>query len=299
MRQIGTLPPTLDPKRLTDHLLTLGVTTKVDSRPEGAAVWVHHEDQIPLAKQELEQFLKDPHDARYHVAAQSAESIRREADRLDRQYRKNVRDLSGQLNRPTLKRRPLTTALIAISVVVYLLQNGPYGWATVNFLAFSVQVVDELGIRHSLGLSPILQGEVWRLITPIFIHFNILHILFNMWWLWTLGTLVEVRRGTASLAAVVFVSAIASNLGEFFYDVRIGHELALFGGMSGVVYAVFGYVWMRGRQEPELGMTLDYRTVQMMLFWLVLCFSGAVGNVANAAHLVGLVAGMFLGLARI
>ncbi len=36
--------------------------------------------------------------------------------------------------------------------------------------------------------------------------------------------------------------------------------------MSGVVYAVFGYVWMRGSQEPELGMRIDYRTVQMMLF---------------------------------
>lgn len=299
MRQIGTLPPTLDPKTLTDHLLTLGVTTKVDKRPEGAAVWVHHEDQIPLAKQELEQFLKDPHDSRYKIAAQSAETIRREAERLDRQYRKNVRDLSGQLNRPNLRRRPLTTTLITISVVVFLLQSSTYGWATVNALSFTLRVIDEFGIRRSLGLFPILHGEVWRLITPIFIHFNILHILFNMWWLWTLGSLVESRRGTKTLAAVVFLSAIASNLGQFFYDVRVGSELSNFGGMSGVVYAVFGYVWMRGRQEPELGMMLDYRTVQMMLFWLVLCFSGAVGDIANAAHLVGLVTGMFLGLTRL
>ena len=134
MRQIGTLPPTLDPKTLTDHLLTLGVTTKVDKRPEGAAVWVHHEDQIPLAKQELEQFLKDPHDSRYHVAAQTAESIRREAERLDRQYRKNVRDMSEQLNSPNLRRRPLTTGLIAISVVVFLLENSPYRGTIINTL---------------------------------------------------------------------------------------------------------------------------------------------------------------------
>ncbi|WP_406700528.1 rhomboid family intramembrane serine protease [Singulisphaera sp. Ch08] len=299
MRQIGTLPPTLDPRRLTDHLLTLGVTTKVDHRPEGAAVWVHHEDQIPLAKQELEQYLKDPHDARYQIATQSADSIRREAERLDRQYRKNVRDLSGQLNSPGLSRRPLTTTLIAISVVVFLLQNSPYAAATINTLSFTLRVIDELGFRHSLGLLPILHGEVWRLITPIFIHFDILHILFNMWWLWVLGSLVESRRSTKTLAAVVLISAIASNSGQFFYDLQTNHALYNFGGMSGVVYAIFGYVWMRGRQEPELGMMINYRTVQMMLFWLVLCFSGAVGNVANAAHLVGLVTGMLLGLARL
>lgn len=299
MRQIGTLPPTLDPTRLTDHLLTLGVTTKVDPRPEGAAVWVYHEDLIPLAKQEFEQYLQDPHNPRYQGAAQTADSIRLEADRLDRQYRKNVRDLSDQLNRPNLRCRPLTSVLIAISVLVYLLQGSSYGRAVVTTLSFTVRVIDEVGGRHSLGLLPILHGEVWRLITPIFLHFGILHILFNMWWLWTLGSLVESRRGTGVLAVVVFVSAIISNSGQFFYDLRVGHELAIFGGMSGVVYAVFGYVWMRGSQEPELGMRIDYRTVQMMLFWLVLCFSGAVGDVANAAHLVGLVTGMFLGLARL
>ena len=72
-----------------------------------------------------------------------------------------------------------------------------------------------------------------------------------------------------------------------------------FGGMSGVVYALFGYVWMKGRYEPEQGMILHPSTVQTMLLWLVLCMTGFLGNIANAAHVVGLVAGILFGLARL
>jgi GlpG protein len=299
LRQIGTLPLNLDPNVLTDHLLTMGVTTRVDQRPEGWAVWAHHEDQIPQAKQELEEFLKNPNDPRYHHAVRSAQTIRREAELRDRQFRKNVRDMSGYWDRPNLRRRPLTTALIAISVVVFLLENSRYRWVIINALTFSRHVIDEFGRPRSLGLSSILHGEVWRLITPIFLHFGILHLLFNMWALWVLGSLVEYRRGTKTLAVVVLITAIASNLGQHIFDLNSGHGFSIFGGMSGVIYGVFGYVWMKGRQEPEQGMMLDPRTVQTMLFWLVLCFSGAIGPVANAAHVVGLIAGIVLGLAGI
>jgi GlpG protein len=69
--------------------------------------------------------------------------------------------------------------------------------------------------------------------------------------------------------------------------------------MSGVVYALFGYVWMKGLYEPEQGMILHPSTVQFMLLFLVLCMTGLMGSVANAAHVVGLVTGMLLGLARL
>lgn len=299
MRQIGTLPLHLDPRVFSDHLLTMGVTTRVDQRPDGWAIWVHHEDKIPQAKQELDSYLENPTDPRYQGAVRSAQTIRRETEILDRRYRKNVRDVAGEWNHPPLNRRPLTTALIAISVVVFLLENSPYRGITLNTLTFSKIVVDEFGRPHSLGFDSILHGEVWRLITPIFIHFGILHILFNMWMLWQLGLLVEYRRGTKALAVLVLVTAIASNVGQFAYNLSDGPSFSMFGGMSGVVYGIFGYVWMKGRQEPEQGMILDPRTVQIMLFWLVLCFTGAVGNIANAAHVVGMLAGIMLGLARL
>ena len=70
------------------------------------------------------------------------------------------------------------------------------------------------------GFDPILHGEVWRLVTPIFMHGSLLHIFFNMWWLGDLGTMIEVRRGTLRLAGLVLIAAVVSNVGQHFYDGR-------------------------------------------------------------------------------
>jgi len=74
------------------------------------------------------------------------------------------------------------------------------------------------------------------------------------------------------------------------------HENARFGGLSGVIYGVFAYSWMKGRYEPRLGLSVDPGTVTLMLAWFVLCLSGATHpSVANGAHTGGLLAGLVLG----
>ena len=134
--------------------------------------------------------------------------------------------------------------------------------------------------------------------TPIFMHGDLLHILFNMWWLSTLGTMIEVRRGTLRLAGLVLIAAVISNMGQHFYDLRAyGHSVP-FLGFSGVVYALFGYIWMKGLHEPEQGMAVHPNTVNIMMLWLVVCMTGVVGPVANAAHVMGLVVGVALGVFR-
>jgi GlpG protein len=90
-----------------------------------------------------------------------------------------------------------------------------------------------------------------------------------------------------------------SNLGQYLWYVNTIEHVRLFGGMSGVAYALFGYIWMKGEHEPEQGMILHPSTIQFMLFWLVICMLGMVGNIANAAHVVGLAAGVACGLARL
>jgi GlpG protein len=69
-----------------------------------------------------------------------------------------------------------------------------------------------------------------------------------------------------------------------------------FGGMSGVVFGLFGYVWMKSVYEPGCGLFVGGRTILLMVFWLVLCMTPYLGlNIANTAHLVGLGVGMILG----
>jgi GlpG protein len=302
LRQIGTLSGETAARRLVDHLLTLGVTTQVRPESAGWGIWVIDEDRLALARSEFEAFRNNPDDPRFKAAAQSAETIRREAQKLDKQYQKNFRLVKESWDRPNIRKRPLTFALIVVCAAVYLLTNLPgRGHRVENALAFSglhpVEIEGELHWQRH-GVEDILHGEVWRLITPIFLHFSIIHILFNLWALAFLGTLIETRRGTGTLALLVFVSALSSNLGEFLLESNYMGGPALFGGMSGVVYALFGYVWMKGRYEPELGMILHPNSVQIMLIWLVACMIGLLGSIANGAHVVGLLTGIGLGLSR-
>jgi GlpG protein len=61
----------------------------------------------------------------------------------------------------------------------------------------------------------------------------------------------------------------------------------MFGGMSGVVYGLLGYVWIRGKFDPGSGLYLHPTTVIMMILWFLACFTPLVPNVANAVHTVG------------
>jgi GlpG protein len=306
VREIGTLPKELDPRVFTDYLLTLGTTTRIDPSSEGWSVWVHNEDHVARARQELEAFVKDPNDPRYHDAKATAQAARRQEAEANRRFRKNFRDMSGSWDRPPAwRRRPVTITLIATSVAVYVLvwyaqPLGISGKRVLDLLSFTESGIDAQGIPYSHGLSDIARGEIWRLITPIFLHFNLLHILFNMWWLRDLGTLIELRLDSRTLALLVLVAAVVSNTGEFLWEASRadqGMAFARFGGMSGVVYALLGYVWVKGNRHPELAMRLHPTTVNFMLLWLVLCMVGTMGPIANAAHLVGLCVGIVAGLA--
>jgi GlpG protein len=137
-----------------------------------------------------------------------------------------------------------------------------------------VQMFDK--VRH---------GQVWRLFTPMLLHFGPTHLLFNMWMLYSIGGLLERRCGMLFFASIILISAALSSVAQYAWS---GPG---FGGMSGVLYAIFGYVWIRGRSDPSLGFRMSSQTVAIMLGWLVLCMTGALGPIANAAHLAGLVVG--------
>jgi GlpG protein len=112
-----------------------------------------------------------------------------------------------------------------------------------------------------------------------------------MWALYDFGRQIEFRRGSWRLGLLVLVTAAASNLAQY------GADHPAFGGMSGVVFGLFGYIWMKARFDPDAGLYMHPNTVVFVLFWGVLCTTGYVGPIANYAHGAGLAAGVMVGLA--
>ena len=91
------------------------------------------------------------------------------------------------------------------------------------------------------------------------------------------------------LLAFFLITSAVSNVAQFVVSGP------LFGGMSGVVYGLLGFVWMQSRYNPFFFHFLHKGVVWMMLIWYVVCLTGLVGNIANTAHTVGLLIGVIWG----
>ena len=144
--------------------------------------------------------------------------------------------------------------------------------------------------------SGLEQGQYLRLITPIFLHFGLMHLAFNSIWLAMLGSRIERQQGAIHLLLVVIVCGAVSNMVQYNWS---GSKY--FGGMSGVIYALLGYLWIKHKLRPAINMPLPSGIMLFMVGWLLFCMTGvlelAVGiAVANAAHLSGLISGLVLGV---
>jgi GlpG protein len=275
------------------------MSTHATETAEKTVIWVHNEDHLARAREEFQAFTTNPDDPRFHAASEIAARVIKEQERLDRDYRRNVRSFTNRWRATDLRRAPLTNALAAICVGLFITEffSPSFARHAQDWLGFFPDDVAARSGDVAVGLRAITHGQIWRLITPIFLHASPLHIIFNVWALSQAGKLIESRCGAVTLAWLVFLSALASNVGQYIYMVYIDGETVRFAGISGVVYALFGYIWMRGRVNPEQGMILHPNTVRLMLGWLVLGFVLRMMHMANGSHLVGLIVGMLYALA--
>ncbi|MBE3123540.1 MAG: rhomboid family intramembrane serine protease [Planctomycetes bacterium] len=291
MRSIGTLENETLARRFSDVLLARGIANQVEASPSGSwTVWVEDEDRLKEAAEEYARFCLNPEDPAYLAAHGQAEAIRNVQERKARGERPQMVNVRLRWGMRGPGGVPLTYALIAASVVVGIVSQLGDDFTYARLLLITETGLFEGAAARQPGLPEILGGQVWRVLTPIFLHFGVMHLLFNMWWLHDLGGLVENRLGTLRLALLVLGIAAVSNLAEFFL------ESPVFGGMSGVVYGLMGYIWMRGRYDPASGLHLKQQDTVAMLIWFVLCWVGLLGPIANVAHTAGLVMGIVWGL---
>ena len=182
---------------------------------------------------------------------------------------------------PMYRKIPVTLCLVIASLLLTLL----------TYFGSNLQILSNLLISTTPGnLDAVAEREFWRLVTPAFVHFNIYHLVFNLLWVFVIGRVIELIDGSKFLLLMFVVAAVVSNLAEFYASGP------LFGGMSGVVYAFFGYYWMQSMFNPIIyGRILPPAIIPLMLIWLIICWTGLIGEIANVAHTSGLIVGVVWG----
>jgi GlpG protein len=283
MRPAGNIRDRALAQRFGDFLYWEGIENQIDPADDGGwEIWILDDDRYENAKGLLAGFNEYPDDPVFVEGARDGSRKRTQDRRRQRPRRNKVIDSAAVFYRPPVPHGVLTVTLIGISVLVAVFTGaGEHMPLVQKLLITEFEIVDGGYLEYDPTLPEMRRGQVWRLFSPAFLHFGILHILFNMLWLRDLGSLVEARKGVWFLLGFFFATAIASNVAQF---IAAG---PYHGGMSGVVYGLFGYVWMQGRYNPASNMKLQKHIVVMMVAWFFLCLSGAVGNIGNAAHGVG------------
>jgi GlpG protein len=255
-----------------NYLTSIGINVKVEQEQQGFALYCLEED-FSRVKIIFEEFIQNPQQSKYQQAAwQSAEVTKVVA--------------SGPAFVDVFKQQFLSHAGM-VTLTVFALC-----WAIfiASLLGWARPIFNAVQFYPTLSLDALIANP-FKLIGPALFHFSWLHIVFNTMWWWQLGGSIEKNLGKVILINLFLISAIASNLAQFLVSG------AGFGGLSGVVYGVVGFVWWMGWLAPEKGLSLSKAIIGFLLFWLMLGYADVLPvNMANTAHLVGLISGCIMAL---
>ncbi len=311
MRRIGTLTDPDQARRFADFLFTLSIECNVDIEEapaaDGAAggkqcnLWIRDESHVERAKQELESFLQSPTDEKYRVGDE-AERIRKQ--RQSEEKRKKRLQQKVNPKSPATGAGPLmgvptrqqTIPVVIAMVVLSVIASFSTGFGSPK----KSQVPDELSTEETniyglsfvdwrdyvIGKDPlasIKQGEIWRLVTPLFLHGDTYQLAFNMLGIFFLGSAIERLEGSWFLAPADALPPMLAGLAGSPFSI----------GASGAVYGLFGYLWIRPALSPSYPVRMMPSNVAIMLGWLVFCIF-FVERIANGAHIGGLVAGVVI-----
>lgn len=252
-----------------DYMAFRGIDIQLGVEEDEFVLWLPKiEDQVE-AEAELSAFLHDPLAAKYQSASwDMAESRTAKFQYTSVSLWQKIKDQAGVF----------TLGIMGVSIAFYLL----------SLLGFSSTLL-------SWFLFPSDQDkawQLWRFFSHAVLHFSLLHILFNLLWWWLLGGKIEKQLGSSKLVQIFLFSALVSGLAQYLV------EGANFGGLSGVVYALLGYLWLLKKTAPSSCVEIEQAYIGFMLIWLVIGFAEPFGMaIANMAHLFGLLTGMLLGFA--
>lgn len=290
MRLLTTVPNQAEAKILGDALYADGVATTIkETRDSSFAVWVHDEDLMEQARTFLTGF--DASSSQVSEMARKARERRRQEAKADERLRVRTEKIRSQIEaNQNMRMGTVTAGLMVICGVVFVLTGMGEKMDVVRYFTFTPLVPVRNGFVFG-DVRAMWESQPWRLFTPMFLHFGLMHIFFNLWWLKDLGTAIERVFSPRYLLIFVLVTAAFSHTLEYMVS-----GPTTFGGMSGVVYALFSFIWIRGRLDASFPYRMPPQLATFMLIWLGLGFTGWVGPIANWVHTGGLIVGSVWGV---
>lgn len=280
--EIGVLPERALALKFADYLNSIGIKACV--KPGFGAnysVFVAAEQDISRAKLELLRFGNNPFAKAYNQAAwEQGNTIKRERTMSSR-----AGFLSFSLGHYHWHLLSLTSILELLCLIIFVLGLVPsIGNAIlINLSWYSLEQVT-------------LDFQVWRVLTPVLLHFGILHILFNLVMFEAFARPIERHFGAFKLGYIIFTIALVSNILQFMFSHSgLGNPNSIFGGMSGVVYGVIGYMGVLSRRQ-DLPIDLRLPPGLLMVSAIFIGIGFFMGGIANICHLGGLLVGMALAL---
>lgn len=244
--------------RMRQFMLQRGVAVTVSEQSGNLEMWVVDPRDYTVAQALVDEF---------HAQPESAQPVTEQ----------------GRLLQPTLKllatQAGLVTFLVAIAVLVV---------ASAQFFWSMDRTLSALMITPP-GTSELALNQPWRLLTPALLHMSATHLFFNLFWWWYLGGRIELTLGGRTLLVLFVVTGISANLLQWYTTGP------LFGGLSGVVYGLFGFCAVYGWGRFS-ALNLPPALLVFMIGWLLLGYTGLLWvDMANDAHLMGLISGLLLG----
>ncbi len=198
------------------------------------------------------------------------------------------------------QRNPLCMILVVFTLACYPATSSLPESLSPMLRAMLIVPTEQVGefIQFTSLRVALESGQIWRLWSPAFLHFSVLHLAFNLLWLWEFGRRIEDVQGHRSLLLLVAVLAPVSNLAQW-----VVGEGPMFGGLSGVVYGLLGYLMVAARRSGDPRLALPPALIVILLIFLVLFSTGVTAafglHIANAAHWGGFIGGMVWAFLRV
>lgn len=314
MRLITTFNKEIDAKTFSITLTKDGIPNNFEKKfdPDTKQfiyyIWIIQEATLERAKNWLELYKESPTSPQFMQAVPNTENTVAAATISPRK-----KSFEIALHLTTSWIIILCTALFIFSLVEVSTRQGRIEATTSlykkllfsslnDWPGFYTLFLNKMPFISSISSYPIFssikQGEIWRLVSPVLLHGNFIHLFFNMLCLWVLGQQVEERIGITRYISLTLLLAVITNTAQYLMTGP------LFVGYSGILTGLISFIWTRQKVAPWEGYTLSSTavlfsmifigimiTLQIISFALYRFQINYPLNIANTAHIVGILFG--------